>query len=118
MGIRWQNEATIPVSLNTFRIRGWTYLFCLFARPSYIRYHAVNETNKPVTPPHLRSTLLGAPDSSVQRLATPSNSQVQFTRRQSVREKTFDFMVHRVIATEKMKNPYDMLALNDPSSSW
>jgi hypothetical protein len=77
----------------------------LFARPSYIRYHAVNETNKPVTPPHLINTLLGAPDSSVHRLATPRNSQVQLTRRQSVREKTFDFMEHKVMATEKIKNP-------------
>jgi hypothetical protein len=68
----------------------------------------VNETNKPVTPPHLSSTLLGAPDSSVQRFATPRKSQVQLTRRQSVREKTFDFIEQRVIATEKMKNPYRM----------
>ena len=71
-----------------------------------MRYQAVNETNKPVAPPHLSSTLLGAPDSSVQRLASPSRSQVQFTRTQSVREKTFDFIVHRVIATEKIKKPY------------
>jgi len=96
------------VSVPLSHTHGQTYLFCLFAKPSYIRYHAVKETNKPVTPPDLRSTLLGAPDSSVQRLATPSRSQVQLTRRQSVREKTFDFIEHRVMATEKIKNPYRM----------